>query len=133
MSANSTAPSRRTLSVSKFIVMASPLSVLGKHVVPILGPRVAREPAFRVTALRRCSGRGARRERIGTGVVVEHGVAPSAAVGEPLAVLQHEVDVQQISRHRHLREELVRFRLQWTLAIFAPSGTGLPLPGMPAW
>src|SRR5262245_36323759 len=97
MSANRTAPSRRTLSVSKFIVMASLPSVLGTHVVPILGPRMAREPACRVTALRRCSGRGAGRERIGSGVVVEYGVAPSSAVGEPPAVFHHEATIHTVA------------------------------------
>ena len=45
---------------------------------------MAREPALRVVPLRRRASCRAGRERVGRGVVIEHGVSPSAAVREPL-------------------------------------------------
>src|SRR6185436_10360500 len=76
----------------------SPLPELGKDVVPGLHDRVAREPALGVVPLRRIVSQGAWRERVGLDVIVEHGISPSAAVCEPLAVFHHEVDVMQSTR-----------------------------------
>src|SRR6516165_6132848 len=78
----------------------SPFPVLCENVVSRLRPRVACEPALGVVPLRRRSSRGAGLERIGGGVVIEHGISPPAAVREPLAVLYHEVHVQQGPRNR---------------------------------
>src|SRR5262252_6261090 len=88
----------------------SPLPVLCENVVSRLRPRVACEPALGVVPLRRSPSCGAGLERIGGGVVIEHGISPPAAVREPLAVLYHEVHVQQGARTRGIREELVLFR-----------------------
>src|SRR5262245_21782442 len=90
--------------------LVSPLAVLGKNVVSALSSRMACEPTFGIVALRRRPGCGPRRERIRSSVVVEYGPAPSAAVGEALAVFHHEIDVQQAAWDRRLREVRVRFR-----------------------
>src|SRR6478736_2752779 len=74
---------------------ASPLPVIRENVISRLRSRMAREPALGVVPLRRRASCGAGLERIGRGVVVEHGPSPSAAVREPLAVLLHEIYVQQ--------------------------------------
>ena len=72
-------------------------------------------------------------ERIGRGVILERAISPSAAVREPLAVLHHEINVMQGARHQRLTGLVVFFfGVQWIFAILAPSGKGLPLPGMPA-
>src|SRR5262245_13293560 len=75
---------------------ASP--VLREDIVPRLHDRMAPEPALGVVPLRRTVGGGSRREASGLGVVLERAVSPSAAIGEPLAVLHHEVDVVQRGR-----------------------------------
>jgi len=97
-------------SQSRLLIRGSPLPVLGKNVVSRLRSRVARGPALGVVPLRRRASCGAGLESIGRGVVIEHGISPSAAVREPLAVLLHEVHVQQVARHRRLCKERVRLR-----------------------
>src|SRR5271155_874460 len=72
---------------------SSPMPVIGENVISRLHYRVAREPALGVVPLRRFARQGAGRERIGRSVIVEPGVSPPAAVGEPLAALHHEVHV----------------------------------------
>jgi hypothetical protein len=52
------------------------------------------------------------REGLGRGSPVELGVAPSAAVGESLAVLHHEINIVQLAVHRRRRRRvftLLRF------------------------
>ena len=92
---------------------------------------MAREAALGVVALRWVVGRRARRERARCRVVLEHGVAPSAAVGEALAVLDHEVDVVQRSGTVAAGNVSSFFGFQCTLAILEPSGNGLPFPETP--
>src|SRR5271170_4276921 len=72
---------------------ASPVPVIRENVVFCLHCRVAREPAFGVGPLRWLVLQRAGRERIGRCVIVERAVAPSAAVREPLAVLDHQINV----------------------------------------
>src|SRR6185369_11249444 len=72
--------------------------------------RVAHEPALGLVPLRWRTSGGAWRERIGLGVVIEHGIYPSAAVREPLAGFHHEIHVQQGARDGRLWKELVLFR-----------------------
>src|SRR5262249_2820986 len=110
-------------------VVGSPLSVLGEHVISRLRPRVARDPALGVVALRWRSSSGARLERVGLGVVVEHRVSPSTAVREPLAVLHHEVDVQEIARDGHFGEERVRLWLPMDLGHLGAVGYRLTVGG----
>src|SRR5215471_5120091 len=55
----------------------SPLAVLREHVIPMLHSRVAREPARGVVPLRGVVRHGAGPERLGRGVIREHGPAPS--------------------------------------------------------
>src|SRR5215831_20247964 len=111
----------------------SSLSVFREHVISCLHDRVTREPTLGVVALRRLGVLAGRRERVGRGVVEERTPSPSAAVREPLAVLHHEVDVVQASRHGRIGERLLLFGFQWIFAILEPSGKGLPLPGIPDW
>src|SRR5215471_163241 len=63
---------------------ASPAPVISKNVVSFLRCCVAREPALGVVPLWRRARQGSGLERIGRGVVIEHGITPSAAVREPL-------------------------------------------------
>src|SRR5262249_32740543 len=42
-------------------------------------------------------GRG---ERVGRGVIIKLGVPPIAAVGEPLAIPHHEIDIMQAVSHQ---------------------------------
>src|ERR1700733_4164588 len=56
-------------------------------------------PALSVVPLRRLAGQGAGRERIGRGVIVEHGVSPSVAVRESLGILLDELNLSQGARH----------------------------------
>src|ERR1700674_1077278 len=72
---------------------ASPVPVIRENVISCLRHRVAREPALGVVPLRRLVSQGAGRDRIGCRDIEEHGASPPAAVHEPLAVLDHEVDV----------------------------------------
>src|SRR5205823_10173530 len=58
---------------------------------------------------------GGLRERSGRGVILERGPSPSAAVGEPLAIFHHEVDVMQACRHRRSGERLELFRVPMDL------------------
>src|ERR1051325_3808621 len=90
--------------------LASPAPVIRENVVSGLRSGVAREPALGIVPLRRRANRGPGCERIGRGIVIEHGVSPSAAVRESLAVFDHEVHVDQVARHGRIGEELVRFR-----------------------
>jgi hypothetical protein len=76
------------------------MPVIRENVISGFHSRVAREPALGVVPLRRLGGQGAGRERIGCRVILEHGVSPPSAVGEPLAVLHHEVDVMLGGWHR---------------------------------
>src|SRR5262245_47444623 len=46
------------------------------------------------------------RERVGSGVVVELGVAPIAAIGEPLAIPHREIEVMQGVRYKRRRGSL---------------------------
>src|SRR5262249_32925050 len=89
----------------------SPLRVLRKNVISVLDYRVAPEPAFGFVSLRWFAGFGTRLEGLRSGVVVEHGIAPSAAVRESLAVFDHEVDVVQGAWYRRVRERLQFFRV----------------------
>src|SRR3982750_1563528 len=77
----------------------SPLPVLRKDVIVRLRYGMAREPALGVVPLRRRASGRAGLERIGRGVVIEHRPSPTAAVGEPLAVLLHDVHVDQSARN----------------------------------
>src|SRR5262249_5858700 len=88
-----------------------PLPVLRKDEVSRLRSRVAREPALGVVSLWRRAGGGAWREGIRRRVSLEPGVSPSAAIREPLAVLLHEVHVQQIARSCRVRKKRVLLRL----------------------
>src|SRR5215468_11901609 len=78
---------------------------------------------------RRSPSCGAGLERIGGGVVIEHGISPPAAVREPLAVLYHEVHVQQGARTRGIREELVLFRSPVDFGHLGPVRHRLPIAG----
>ena len=75
------------------ILTASPVPVLRENVISCLHERMARKPALGVVRLRWLVSQGAGHESIGCSVIVEHGPSPPAAIREPLAVLQHEVDV----------------------------------------
>ena len=82
------------------------MPVLGENVVSGHHPGVARESALGVVPLRRLASHGAGREGVGRGVIVEHGVAPSAAVGEScrhgVAVLEsHGLYTRGSARHSH--------------------------------
>src|SRR5215207_11191170 len=72
-------------SSSGVTIPRSPRSVLREDVISSLHDRVAGEAALGVVSLRRLVRERAGRERVGGGVVGEHGPAPSAAVGEALA------------------------------------------------
>src|SRR5262245_7239567 len=85
-----------------FIASGSPLRVLRENVVFSLCYRVAREPTLGVVSLRRPVSQGARRVHIGCGVIHKHGISPSAAVCESLAVLYHEVEVIHGTRHPYV-------------------------------
>src|SRR6185503_10445423 len=67
--------------------------VLRENIVAVLHDGVTRQPALRVVGLRRLAIRVAGPESLRRGIVFEHGPAPAAAVGEALAVFDHEVDV----------------------------------------
>src|SRR5215813_6818931 len=71
----------------------SPMRILGENVVTVLHQGVAGEPAFRVVSLRWACRLGGRTKRVGSRVILERGPSPSAAVCEPLAVLDHEIGV----------------------------------------
>src|SRR5204863_19149 len=110
MSRNACARSSSLRTIARTVLPcfnSSSVSVLRKNVISRLHFRVAREPALGVVRLRRLVSQGAGRERIGRGFILEHGPSPSAAVREPLAILHHEVDVVQASRHRRIGERLV--------------------------
>src|ERR1035438_9933258 len=79
---------------------ASPVPVIRENVIFCLHCRVAREPALRIAPLRWLVFQGGGRERIGRRVILERAVTPSAAVREPLAVLQHEINVMLGTWHR---------------------------------
>src|ERR1700761_6040940 len=80
----------------------SPLAVLGEDVIVVLHDGVAGKAALCVMFLRRFVGFVGRPECCGRGIVLERAVSPSAAVGEPLAVLHHEIDIVLGVRHRRL-------------------------------
>src|SRR5215211_1170082 len=107
----------------------SPRPILREHEISSLHDRVAGEAALGVVALRRLVRERAGREGVGGGVVGEHGPSPSAAVGEALAVLLHEVDVLLGARHRRVREVLVLCRLPMDLRHLGAVGEGLAVAG----
>src|SRR5579859_2194659 len=80
----------------------SPRRVFCEDVVAVLYNGVTGEPALCVVTLRRLVSLGARRESVGGCVMLELGIAPSAAVREPLAVLHHEINVMLGTWHRRL-------------------------------
>src|SRR2546429_7251294 len=79
---------------------ASAALVVREDVVSRLHDRVAPQSTLGVVPLRRHVGCGAGREGAGRRAIVERGPSPPTAVGEPLAVLHHEVDVMLRARHR---------------------------------
>ena len=85
-------------------------SVIGENVISRLRHRVARESASGVVALWWSARLCARPEGLRSGVVIEHGVTPTAAVRESRAVLHHEVYVGKLIRYRCGREELIVLR-----------------------
>src|SRR5262245_5772258 len=105
----------RPSSASRRSSGVSPLPVLCENVISRLRSRVAREPALGVVPLWRGASFGAGLERIGCRVVIEHAISPPAAVSEPLAVLHHEVHVQQGAWYCCFREKLIRFRFPMNL------------------
>src|SRR5215475_5636696 len=78
----------------------SSLSVFRENVVALLYYGVARKAALRVVFLRRGGRRIERLECVGCRIVVECSPSPSAAVREPLAVLDHEINVVLGAWHR---------------------------------
>src|SRR5262245_13819336 len=90
---------------------------------------MTRKPTLGVVPLGRGASGGARRECIRLRVVVEDRVAPSAAVGKPLAVLSHEINVNQVARYGRLLEELVRFRSPVNLGHLRSVRDGLTVAG----
>src|SRR5213594_3402490 len=103
--------------------------VMREDVVSRLHDRVARESTLGVVPLRWRVGRGSGREPPGRGLILEHGPSPPAAVGEPLAVLHHEVDVMQRARHRRGGERLHLFRVPMDLRHLGAVGERLAVPG----
>src|SRR5262245_11554095 len=104
----------------------SPFAVLRNNVVPVLHSRVAREPALGVVPLRWVVSYGAGRERLGRGVIREHGPSPSAAVRKPPAILHHEIHIMQGPWHRRLTgSRLVRGRVPMDLRHLGTVGEGL--------
>jgi len=100
----------------------------------VLHNRVAREPARGIVPLRGVVSHGAGPERLGRGVIREHGSFPPAAVRKPPAVLHHDIHVMQGPWHRRLpRGRLVRFRGPMDLRRLDAVWEGLPLPGTPAF
>src|SRR6185503_14272412 len=98
-------------------VSTLPLGILGEDVISILRTRVAREAACRIVSLRGAVRRRGGSERIGCGVILECPISPSAAIREPLAVLQHEVNVMQCAgNQRGTRSGGVRFRIPMDLS-----------------
>src|SRR5579863_9921826 len=108
---------------------ASPMSVIREDVISRLHARVAREPALGVVPLRRLASHGAGRERIGSSVIVEHGVSPPAAVREPLAVLHHEVHIMLSTWHPRREERLHLFQVPMYLRQLGASGKRLAVAG----
>src|ERR1700733_15880426 len=102
-------------------IRCSAVPVLGENVIACLHHRVARVTALGVARLRRTVSQITRSERIGRSVILELGISPSAAVGEPLAVLQHEIHVVLGPRHRWLA--WVRLLLFWVPMDFRHHGT----------
>src|SRR5580698_5749630 len=86
--------------LAKSALPALPVPVIGENVISCLHCRVAREPALGVVPLGWFVFQGGGRERIGPRVILECTVTPSAAVGEPLAVLHHEINVMLGAWHR---------------------------------
>src|SRR5262245_35156429 len=107
----------------------SPLAVIREHVISCLHYRVACESALGIVSLRWVAGQGTGRERVGRGVIVEHGISPSTAILEPLAVLHHEVDVMQRRWHRRCRERLQLFRVVMDLRHLGAVGKRLAVAG----
>jgi len=73
-----------------------------EDVVPVVRDRVAGAAVLSVAGLRRLVTQCGGRERIGCGVVFELGMPPPAAVGQPLGVFQHEINIVLSIRHRRL-------------------------------
>src|SRR5262245_48945832 len=93
---------KKTTASRQMRPIRSPLPVIRENVISLLHYGVAREPALGVVRLRRFVRLGARPESIGRGVINEHGPSPSAAIGKPLAILHHEIDVMLGARHRRV-------------------------------
>src|SRR5438874_11840555 len=103
--------------------------VIGEDVVSRLHDRVAPQSTLGVVPLRRHVGCGAAREGAGRRAIVERGPSPPTAVGEPLAVLHHEVDVMLRARHRRGGERLQLLRAPMDLRHLGPVGERLAVPG----
>src|SRR5262249_23230372 len=89
----------------------------------------AREPTLGVVRLRWRVSQGAGPERIGRGLIIEHGPSPSAAISEPVTVLHHEVHVMLGARHGRIREVLVLFRVPMDLRHLGAVGERLAVAG----
>ncbi len=87
----------------------SPLRIGGEDVILVGHDRVAGEAALRVVLLRWQVVRIAGPEGLGRGVILKRRPSPSAAVGEPLAVLHHEVRIVQCARHGRLARLVLSF------------------------
>ena len=112
----------------------SPLRVLGEDVVFPLHDRVAGEPALGVVALRRLVRLGGGRERVGRGVVLERAYPhPPLSANRALSFTMKSTSCRAPATFVGPGASSLVFGFQWIFAILAPSGKGLPLPGMPAW
>src|SRR3954469_6353066 len=107
----------------------SPLAIPSEHVVRLLGGGVAGEPTARVVPLRRLTCCVAWPERIGWRVVLKNRVSPSAAIGEPLAVLHHEIHIRQVAWHSRPGKKLVLLRHPVNLRHLRPVWDRLTVSG----
>src|SRR5215469_3257004 len=101
----------------------SPRGVLREDVVPRLHDGVAGEAAFRVVPLRRGVRRRSRAVCTRLGVVLEFSPSPAAAVREPVAVLDHEVDVMEGAGYEGLTG-LPRLLLRVPMELGHPGAVG---------
>src|SRR5690242_2356406 len=109
---------------------ASPVSVIGEHVISCLHLRVARQPALRVVCLRRIVGYGGGPKCIGSRVVLERGPPPPAAVRELPAVLHHEINIMLCTWHRWLTGiRLLFFRVPMDFGHLGAIGERLAVAG----
>src|ERR1043165_5533859 len=86
---------------------------------------MTRIPTLGVVRLRRLVSSGAGRKRVGRSEILEHGISPSAAVREPLAILYHEIHVMQGVRHCRHGELCTLFRIPMDLRHLGAVGEGL--------